>query len=142
MQMFVLLHVFSVLIPLSLAGQCPDNCKCTKWKIYCIDTRIRCLPYGSPTTQLLSMDSDVVQEINRTVINRSGLRNLTTLKLNNMHIQIIRNYSFGDLAKLESLTITKNSITDLESGAFLGLDKLYNLDLSGIGGITKVEPKS
>ena len=88
------------------------------------------LPKGSPTTTLVSMERDILINLNGSVSGKSGLANLTTLRLLNMQVQSIQAEAFRSMKKLESLTITENNITDLQTGAFKGLGQLYILDLS------------
>ncbi|PSN34653.1 hypothetical protein C0J52_17580 [Blattella germanica] len=95
---------------------------------------MRSLPRGCPLTlQLLSMDGDILEHVNSTVINMQELWNLTTLKLVNMNVQVVHASAFSALQKLASLTISKNKNVDLQPGAFLDLGGLYFLDLSENG---------
>ncbi|PSN51261.1 hypothetical protein C0J52_11769 [Blattella germanica] len=83
---------FVLWLCLAIAESCPDNCKCSKYKIFCKDSRIRSLPKGLPTTQTLSMDGDILDHLNASVfLSNHGLRNLTTLVLINLQIQDIQN---------------------------------------------------
>ncbi|PSN46347.1 hypothetical protein C0J52_12936 [Blattella germanica] len=116
---------------LAFTESCPDNCKCSKYTIFCKDSRIRSLPQGLLTTQTLSMDGDILEHLDASVfLNNPGLRNLTTLALINLQIQDIQNCTFAALRNLESLRITHSTLSYLSAAAFLGLDKLYLLDLS------------
>ncbi|PSN31779.1 hypothetical protein C0J52_25305, partial [Blattella germanica] len=122
---------FVLWLCLAFAESCPDNCKCSKYKIFCKDSQIRSMPQGRPTTMTLSMDGDILEHLNASVfLSNHGLRNLTTLVLINLQIQDIQNCTFATLRNLEFLKITYNALSHLSPGAFIGLDKLYLLDLS------------
>ncbi|PSN31781.1 hypothetical protein C0J52_25306 [Blattella germanica] len=122
---------FVIWLCLAFAESCPDNCKCSKYKIFCKDSRIRSLPQGLTTTQTLSMDGDILEHLNASVfLSNHGLRNLTTLVLINLQIEGIENCTFAALRNLEFLKITYNNLSHIWPGAFIGLDRLYHLDLS------------
>ncbi|PSN52342.1 hypothetical protein C0J52_11414 [Blattella germanica] len=126
----VLVAILLVLVRSGFPQDCPFNCRCTKYKIFCRGTTMRSLPEGRPTTTLLSMKNDVVPFLNQSVVSKPGLANLTTLELIQLNIKIIEPRTFASTRALQSLTISKNTLTDLKPGAFEGLDQLTNLDLS------------
>ena len=63
------------------------------------------------------MERDFLINLKDSVIGKSGLANLTTLSLINMHVQTSQADAFQSMKKLESLTIPENNTTDLKPGA-------------------------
>ncbi|PSN51538.1 hypothetical protein C0J52_09937 [Blattella germanica] len=111
--------------------QCPHNCRCTNYKAFCKDSRIGSLPSALPsTTELISMEGDVLPTLHDAIFNRSDLNNLATLRLVNVHIREVESRTFGAMGQLQSLALTNNNNPALKPGAFLGLARLHSLDLS------------
>ncbi|PSN40932.1 hypothetical protein C0J52_16261 [Blattella germanica] len=133
--MKMVLGVFPTLVLVMVSHHfteaCPAMCKCTRFKVFCRDTNTKSLPHGLPrTTQLLSMEGDILAQLNSSVIAQLGSVNLTRLRLTSMQIQTIEASTFRLMTMIEWLTITKNSIVDLKPRAFLGLGQLFYLDIS------------
>ncbi|KAJ9597986.1 hypothetical protein L9F63_026909 [Diploptera punctata] len=122
----VLLMVFTPSRPL----ECPTQCRCSNYKTWCKHSRLYKLPSQLPdTTELLSIRYDDIKILSRSMVTRSGLRNLTYLELNEVQLQQIKPGTFKHMNVLQKLIITNNNISELHADTFKYLKKLYYLKL-------------
>ncbi|KAJ9590721.1 hypothetical protein L9F63_016237 [Diploptera punctata] len=121
---------FILLLAPTIPAECPESCHCAKYKTFCKLTNLKTLPSGLPrSTQLLSMDIDNITQLDGSMVNNSGLTNLTHLLLINVKMQRIQPRAFQTMNRLETLTITYNNIFALKPDTFKFLHNLYHLNL-------------
>ncbi|KAJ9573808.1 hypothetical protein L9F63_008814 [Diploptera punctata] len=114
--------------------ECPTQCHCSNYKIWCKFSRLYKLPSQLPgTMQLVSIQYDDIKQLNTHMVTRSGLCNLTHLELNSVQLQQIEPGSFKNMNLLEKLIITNNNISHLHADTFQYLNNLYYLNLKDNG---------
>ena len=125
------LVVCAILCLLSVAtADCPEKCKCNKYKTSCWNSRLNGLPYGlDNSTEFVRVQNDHIIELNQDTVSQLPI-GLKELQLISILLQEIKNLTFKNMELLESLTITGNNINILIAGTFKGLYMLHTLDLS------------
>ncbi|XP_046659132.1 protein slit isoform X2 [Homalodisca vitripennis] len=109
---------------------CPPKCSCTGTVVRCSRAKLTEIPRGIPAeTSELYLDVNEIQSIRQDRI--SHLKSLVRLDLSNNQINILSNFTFVNLSKLETLIISYNKLQCIERDALAGLKMLKILSLHG-----------
>lgn len=141
----ILLALFFLLGTLALLSKaaafpdwtdCPAVCRC-KWtsgkkSALCPDAGLTSLPASlDPDMQVLDLSGNKIPALQSEIFKRSGLLNLQRVFLRNAGIHQIHADSFRDMRILVEIDLSDNHVKVLESGTFLGNERLRILILSG-----------
>ncbi|XP_076293799.1 uncharacterized protein LOC143215521 [Lasioglossum baleicum] len=115
---------------------CPAVCRC-KWtsgkkSALCHDAGLTSLPASlDPDMQVLDLSGNKIPALQSEIFKRSGLLNLQKVFLRNAGIRDIHADSFRNMTILVEIDLSDNHVETLESGTFLGNERLRILILSG-----------
>ncbi|XP_062838966.1 chondroadherin-like protein isoform X2 [Anolis carolinensis] len=116
------------------AVKCPKGCTCSSDYQHgnCDRRNLQSIPKGFPSnTQLLDMRHNDFRSIPKDSF--PGLKNLTSLHLQNCKIETLQPGAFQDLKSLVYLYLSNNSISSLDAAVFKGTAQLAYLYLDHNG---------
>ncbi|XP_054845293.1 chondroadherin-like protein [Eublepharis macularius] len=116
------------------APKCPQGCTCSPdfHHANCEGRQMQSIPKGFPSnTQLLDLRHNEFHSIPK--ISFPGLKNLTSLHLQNCKIAVLQPGAFQNLKNLVYLYLSNNSITSIDADVFEGNTQLAYLYLDHNG---------
>ncbi|XP_078456569.1 peroxidasin homolog [Lampetra planeri] len=126
MKMMPVVLVMVLLLGWSPAAvACPSRCLCFRTTVRCMHLQLDTVPRVDPRTTILDLRFNRIREL--PVGTFRGLKDLTTLLLNNNELRRIPRKVFDELENLRYLYLYKNEIQSIERQAFKGLKSLEQL---------------